>query len=375
MRVLFLTNQASYHQMQFAQAMAHELGIDSFRIVFQKPTSDARAEMGWLDDYQEPFILRYWQQTEEVHTWIEQADVVIQGRFPTRLVKARIKAGKLTLTCQERLWKKPPSVLRKLSRLGHFYKNYWSVDEPNYHFLAIGRYAAQDLNQLGFFKGRSWQYGYFIDAPDMPTSKVGRGKDLSLLWCARMSEVKQPWRALDVLKGLRDRGMDARLTMIGDGDLRSQIEHSIQQRGLDSFVSLVGWQSQAQVFDWMRQSDLFLMTSHHGEGWGLVVNEALSLACPVAANSLLGSAQCLIDDQRTGFLYDDDGLEDLCDRIASKSPSEFVQMGQAAHQSMQSTWSATVAAQRTINLSRHLLEDNAELAKALYSDGPCKHVA
>lgn len=359
--------------MHFARAMVNELGVDNFRIVFQKITSDARAEMGWTDDYQENYILRFWQQPEEVHEWIENADVVIQGRFPIKHLKARIKSGKLTFACQERLWKKRPTLSRKLSRLGHFYKNYISVNEPNYHFLAIGHYAAKDLNDMGFFRGRSWQYGYFIDAPDYHVRL--ESNTLKLLWCARFSEVKQPHIALDIVMGLKSQGREVELTMIGDGDLRADIEQQIQQRGLAKHVHLLGWQTQAQVREHMSQTDIFLMTSHHGEGWGLVVNEAMSFGAVVIANAELGSAACLIEHGETGLLYGDDGLNKVIQALSTMPLETIRTMGQKAHAHMQNNWSSDMAAQRTIGLSKALLKSNINkadlvLAKALYCSGP-----
>lgn len=373
MRVLFLTNQAAYHQMHFARAMVARLGVDNFRIVFQKPTSAARAEMGWQDDYPESFVLRYWRSPDEVYQWIDQADVVIQGRFPTRLVKARIKRGQLTFACQERLWKKPPTLLRKISRLGHLYKNYISVNKANYHFLAIGQFAAQDLNDLGFFKGRSWRFGYFIDLPKYKERKID--KQIKLLWCARMTDVKQPHRALEILESLLHSGRDVYLNMIGDGDLRHSLEHMITNKGLSESVSLLGWQSQHQVFEYMSQADLFLMTSHQGEGWGLVVNEALSHGCAVIANAALGSAASLVKEDVSGLLYTSDGLSSLFERLANKDVAAIHSMGKAGYQSMQKMWSADLAAQRTIKLSELLLKSDIEAAKALYKGGPCSFIS
>jgi glycosyltransferase involved in cell wall biosynthesis len=373
MKFVFLTNQASYHQMHFARAMADELGADNFRIVFQKPTSAARAEMGWRDDYKEHYILRFWQQADEVHEWIAQADVVIQGRFPIKYLQQRIKGGKLTFACQERLWKKRPTLGRKLSRLGHFYKNYISVNRPNYHFLAIGHYAAKDLNDMGFFKGRSWQYGYFIDAPKYQSRPASN--TLALLWCARFSEVKQPRIALEIVQGLKQGGVDVTLTMIGDGDLRADIEQQIKQRNLDDQVRLVGWQTQDQVSEHMKQADLFLMTSHHGEGWGLVVNEAMSFGAAVIANAELGSAACLIDHGKTGLLYQDDILPELLRELVQMPLETLRGLGKKANNHMLQNWSSAVAAQRTIALATILLNsdlNNAdwESAKKMFSSGP-----
>jgi glycosyltransferase involved in cell wall biosynthesis len=380
MKLVFLTNQASYHQMHFARAMVAEVGESNFRIVFQKPTSDARAEMGWSDEYVESYILRFWQSPEEVEHWINDADVVIQGRFPIKHIKRRIKSGKLTFACQERLWKKRPTLLRKLSRLGHFYKNYVSVNVPNYHFLAIGAYAAQDLNNLGFFKGRSWQFGYFIDAP--PYRARPEREYIQLLWCARLSEVKQPILALDILDGLLTRGIKARLAMIGDGVLRDRLEAEIDARGLANSVELTGWQTQDQVRERMSEADLFLMTSHHGEGWGLVVNEALSYGCGVVASQELGSAVCLVDQNVSGILYSDHNLNEKLDELAGLGREAILAMGKAGNMSMHKTWSSQIAAQRTIALSKSLLRSEPgdanqtiTVAKQRFTKGVAKFIA
>lgn len=372
LRILFLTNQASYHQMHFARAMVACLGEDHFRIVFHKPTSDARSEMGWRDEYRDACILRWWQsdvERNEASEWINNADVVIQGRFPINLVRARIRAGKLTFACQERLWKKPPSFWRRISRLPHLIKNYYSVDRDNYHLLAIGRYAASDLNDLGVFRGRSWRYGYFMQRPEALMDR-SPSDCLQLLWCARLSPVKQPYMALEILQGLLKGGRRCHLTMIGDGELRAEVEAQIQNAGLTEAVTLTGWQTQSQVFEHMQRADVFLMTSHHGEGWGMVVNEAMSNGCCVVANAELGSAAWLIEHGQSGFLCHDNDYQPVLDALLALSPSELAVIGQTAHQRMTDIWSAEVAAERTIALSAQLLTEPSSAAR-LYIDGPC----
>ncbi len=372
MKCVFLTNQASYHQMHFARAMVAELGVENFRIVFERGTSADRAEMGWKDDYTESYIIRFSdseQAKTECHQWIADADVVIQGRFSIKHVRERILAGKLTFACQERLWKKPPSWYRRITRLPHLYKNYYSVDKPNYHLLAIGAYAAKDLNDLGVFKDRSWKYGYFIDCPPLPNKPDS--DSLKLLWCARFSEVKQPHRALEILQGLKSGGLDVQLTMVGNGDLRHQIEARVQAMGLSEQVILTGWQNQEQVFGHMAVADLFLMTSHHGEGWGLVVNEALNHGCGVIANQQLGAARWLVQNGDNGFLYQDSEIKELTERLASMSTAQIKQLGVNGHRFMRETWSATEAATRTIALAEALLSSDHDSAAALYQTGAC----
>lgn len=376
MKIVLLTNIASHHQMDFARAMAKLLGVDNFRIVFQKPVYKERIEMGWSDDsgFNEPFIIRFWKSDKtkmEALRWIDQADVVIQGAFPIRYVRERIKQGKLTFAKQERFWKKPPSLRRRITRFPRLYKNYYSVaNRENYHFLAIGAWAAQDLNRLGVFEGRSWKFGYFMDTPEYRVKKQ-RCDAISLLWCASFLPFKQPHQALEIARGLRQRGMEVHLTMIGDGSLRPSIEQRIGQSGAGDYVTLTGWQNQDEVRRRMLDSDLFLMTSDRGEGWGMVVNEALGCGCCVIANHRIGAAPWLVEHGKSGLLYCDEALDELLDEIGATGRERLLDMGRLGHQRMMDEWSARVAAGRVIDLSAKLLDGDMESARRLFRDGPC----
>ncbi len=366
---------ASHHQMDFARAMTELLGVDNFRIVFQKPVYKERIEMGWSDDsgFNEPFIIRFWQSDKtkiEALRWIDQADMVIQGHFPIRYVRERIKQGKLTFAKQERFWKKPPSLRRRITRLPRLYKNYYSVNRTNYHLLAIGAWAAQDLNDMGIFENRSWKFGYFMDTPEYRVKKQ-RGDEVSLLWCASFLPVKQPHKALAIVRGLRERGMTVHLTMIGDGSLRPSIEQRISQSDAGGYVTLTGWQNQDGVRRHMIDSDLFLMTSDHGEGWGMVVNEALGCGCCVIGNCESGAASWLVEHGKSGFLYRDEALGEMLDEVAATSRDRLLDMGRLGHQRMMHEWSARIAAGRVIDLSEKLLSGDIESARHLFRDGPC----
>ncbi len=385
MKVIFLTNMPSYHQSELADALALQVGEANFRLVFYQDTSADRREMGWADQYNAPYIIRYWESAEsvrETHDWIKNADIVIQGRFPTRYIRSRLADGKLTFSCQERRWKKPLNLIRLMFRIPHLVRNYVSLYSQNFHFLAIGHGASKDLNCLGLFRGRSWKFGYFINAPiESAQIKTAESSSdtLSILWCGRFSKVKQPLDAIEIIKRLKNRGRQCHLTMIGDGVLRSEIEHAIQQFGLQRHISLTGWQSPSQVKSLMQDSDLFLMTSSRAEGWGVVINEAINVACPVAANRELGAAPWLIKNEQTGFLFERDKLEYLVENLCVISHQHLRDMGIAGQQYVSQNWSAEAAAERLLRLAKALLSEQGgasnkvtqNIAVELYKDGPC----
>ncbi len=121
----------------------------------------------------------------------------------------------------------------------------------------------------------------------------------------------------------------------------------------------------------MFNSDIFLMTSHRGEGWGMVVNEALSCGCCVIANRELGAAPWLVEHGKSGFLYDDEFLDELLDKVVATGRDRLLDMGRLGQQRMVDEWSARVAAGRVIELSAKLLDGDVEAAKYLFKEGPC----
>ena len=97
---------------------------------------------------------------------------------------------------------------------------------------------------------------------------------LRLLWVGRFVPIKGPIRAVEWLAAVRDQGGNASLTMVGAGELMRATEEHAAQLGLTSYVTLVGQASAAMVQEYMRSSDVLLITSE-AESFGMVAYEAV----------------------------------------------------------------------------------------------------
>lgn len=106
-----------------------------------------------------------------------------------------------------------------------------------------------------------------------------------LVHASNFRPVKRPLDAVEVLARLRERGVDARLEMIGDGPLRTAAESRAQTLGLSGEVEFLGPLSQPALADRLRRADLSLVTSE-SESFGLFALE--SMACGL----LLSGWQC-----------------------------------------------------------------------------------
>ncbi|MEG4628662.1 glycosyltransferase family 4 protein [Microcoleus sp. AR_TQ3_B6] len=92
---------------------------------------------------------------------------------------------------------------------------------------------------------------------------------------------------------------DAVLEIIGDGDLRGELEAQTACLGIDSSVVFSGWLSQQQCAIKLQQADALVLRSLR-EGGGAVVLKAMAVALPVIATNWGGSGDYL--NSRGGIL-------------------------------------------------------------------------
>lgn len=96
-----------------------------------------------------------------------------------------------------------------------------------------------------------------------------------------------------------------RLTIVGDGELRPQIEAMIKQLDLDNDIVLLGRRS--DIPELLSQADIFVLASKH-EGLPTVVIEAMACECYVVATDCGGSAEIVGDTGQLVPIQDSQAL-------------------------------------------------------------------
>lgn len=118
----------------------------------------------------------------------------------------------------------------------------------------------------------------------------------------RMEQVKDQMtlaRAFALLLEQRpELGARARLVMIGEGRLRTEVRTYLQQRGLEHLVWLPGQRDDTAAL--LRAMDVFVLPSL-AEGISNTILEAMASGRPVVATNVGGNAE-LVDHERTGVL-------------------------------------------------------------------------
>ena len=375
MKVAFYSNFLNHHQLQLCLAL-HQLTDGQFTFVATAPVPEERRELGYHDmNKQHPFVLTTYDSQENRKKALELAeecDIVIIGSAPKEYLQARMKQKKLCFLYSERLYKQGYEAWKWPVRLVRQYLNYGRYQ--NLHLLCASAFTAADFAKTGTFIGKAYKWGYFPEVKRQDLSALfarkGDNKRISILWVGRFLPLKHPDDAISLAEKLLAAGYAFSLDFIGAGEMESQMQTMIAEKGLQGHVRLLGAMSPEQVREHMEASDIFLFTSDRNEGWGAVLNESMNSGCAVVASHAIGSVPFLMKEGENGLIYRSGDVDDLYAKVKKliDAPQMRRQLGENACRTMESAWNAHTAAQRLMALSQELMQ---EKRSARFADGPC----
>lgn len=367
MTVTFFFNYLNHHQVLVADEIYRLLG-DDFRFVATFPRNESELK-GGADYSDRPYCLLPQERTEDMemaHQLVLDSDVCVFGAGNLDWEKLRAKTDKLSFEVSER-WFKHGLINILSPRLLKWWWIYQTrLRKKPFYKLCASAYAATDCRKLLTFKNRCFKWGYFTEV-DTLHDPFDKKKTAQILWCSRFIPWKHPELVIMLAKQLEKNHYDFSISMYGDGTLRPKIERMISESNLGKYVKVYGNVPNTKVLEAMAESDIFLITSDRNEGWGAVVNEAMSCGCCVVANGEIGSAPYLIRSNHNGLIYDNyhslyQGVKHLLD-----NPDDCRRMGTNAYKNIREVWSPEAAARNLLQL----IKDIKAGKSSSISVGPC----
>ncbi len=140
-------------------------------------------------------------------------------------------------------------------------------------------------------------------------NKLGLGTGKILLFVGNLTYSKGLPFLIKAFKEVVGAQEDLQLYLIGDGELRQELEELTDQLAVNDKVFFKGRIKQDQISDWMNASDLFCLPSLF-EGCPNVVIEALSCGIPVLATKVGGIPE-LLKSENSGLLVMPGDIEAL----------------------------------------------------------------
>ena len=171
--------------------------------------------------------------------------------------------------------------------------------------IAISRAVAAPLPVPATLIGNPYQDKLFRELPG-----VARTKDLVFL--ARLVSDKGGDVTLEALARLRARSQTPRLTVVGDGPERPNLEAMAERLGVAGQVEFVGMQTGETLVRILNEHRIMVVPSQLAEPFGVVALEGIACGCVV-----IGSAGGGLPDAvgPCGLLFPNGDAEALADRM------------------------------------------------------------
>lgn len=165
--------------------------------------------------------------------------------------------------------------------------------------------------------------------PPLGARRANAAGPLRILTVGRLVAVKGQAVLLDAFARLLASGVEAELTIVGDGPLRSELEAAAARAGVAERVRFAGRVGQDDLLAHYEAADVFVLTSV-AEGIPVVLMEAMATELPVVASDITGIPE-LVADGEEGILVPA-GRADLFAEalsVLAREPGRRAQMGRA----------------------------------------------
>lgn len=347
MKIAFLTNILSPHQLPLAKALVQLVGKDNYRYIHTECFHSERQNMGW-----EQTSTAWSMHGNASDQNIASSDILISELRELKLFKKQISKNKRVIYVSER-WFKPPLGMWRLLVPGYLHMALcfiFLLKKSKFFYFPQGIHAARDIMRLYFlfhghlsclfyppkvaFESRpggcviplrqainagllsteeisfakkngfvqipkhNWDkvhpngiwrklkiWGYFV-APSQRESS-SRPPKQSVMWAGRMLS----WKRVTTLVKPCCHLPQIHLDLYGHGETESALRKIAMNSSNISFHDFVPI---SQVRTIMSQHDVYVLPSDAREGWGAVVSEALEEKMQVFASIESGAGATIL---------------------------------------------------------------------------------
>ena len=294
MKIVFVSNFLNHHQIPFCDHI--KTLCDEFYFI----AVENGGVSGYQISQQRDYVLDYTIDKEKSEKEILLADAVIFGASPDSLVNLRMKENKLSFIYSERIFKKGTWRRFIPKTRKHIFNRYINHKEKNLYVLAASCFLPYDLSLFGFKGDKIFKWGYF---PNCLNNENANKQENTILYAGRLIALKHVETVIKVAKMLQKDGFNFKVSIVGDGEEKENLQNLVNRYGLTNKVEFLGSKPHKELINIMAKSQILMFTSDFNEGWGAVVNEAMGAGCVPVVSSAVGSSGFLIKHNENGKVY------------------------------------------------------------------------
>ncbi len=313
----------SFHQDGLFKALLASGELD-LRVVFAAEAPPNRLQLGWMQaarDYPNQMLSARYAFWDAVRiAWSERGRLhIVSGiwaepSFAVALCVLALARSRFVVYAEA------PDPRHAQSGFRAFLRRSFAgwVAKRALGFLAISHFAEQFYTHLGFARERVYSFGYFQThnvGTDSP-ARLTAGEGTEVIFVGQLIPRKGLELLLEAMRPLFDDYPDLRLSVVGAGSEAQALQDRTHTLRIADRVKFEGMLSSDLIQSRIALADVLVLPSRW-DGWGMVVNEALSAGVPVIVSDRCGAAD-LIQHGVNGFVFrseDVDGLRQCLHRF------------------------------------------------------------
>jgi len=224
-----------------------------------------------------------------------------------------------------------------LPKIENWSKAYLKLFEQGDLFLVEGPHMKQRLLEIGCPSEKADIQRIAIHLKKYPFRQrfpKGKGERVRLLFCGTFREKKGLKYALDAVRHAHSRYSHLEFRIIGDGELRSQVEQTIDRGHMRPYTKLLGFQTHKSMINEMESADFFIhpsVTGKNGDTEGgapTTILEAQACGLPILSTTHADIPNIVVSG-KSALLAPERDTEALCDNLCLllNEPERWKQMG------------------------------------------------
>ena len=308
MNLIFFQNCLSPHQIPYIRECAKDERVDKVYFVMPRIDYEERSDMGWsndmlLNESTVKFILKPTDDTVR-----ELLDV---GNKDVRCLFSGIRADadvfrwlniSIAFDVKRYIITEPPYIFDKplwMHYVRFFLQDYKYVKRIDGVF-AIGESCERYYRSIS----KRWKVFPFIYVTEsFDVEPVSLHDDMKVLYVGSLSERKNVKVLIEAMRGLHN----VQLNIVGDGEKRRELEALSKKSEINAYF--LGTMPMKDIPNEMQKNDVLVLPSLY-DGWGAVVNEALTQGLYVVCSDMCG-AKDLLHDKNLGVKFKNNKSYDL----------------------------------------------------------------
>ncbi|MBC1501703.1 glycosyltransferase [Listeria weihenstephanensis] len=172
---------------------------------------------------------------------------------------------------------------------------YESLLDSDITLLPVNELFANKLLEIGADPNKIQIHHMGIDLNEYGLVSLGPiGEITQFLSIGRLTEKKGMDVAIKAMAEMKKRGFQVSLDIIGEGELRAELETLIETEGLQQEVTLLGWQSQGEINLAIAEANIILQlskTASNGDKEGI----------PVVLMEAMGRGKLIVSTEHSGI--------------------------------------------------------------------------